>query len=353
MDILKLERSVIPIIERDIAQEKLYGAAVRVSIKGETVLDRDIGVKKSDLFRLASMTKPITAAAVLLETERGRLGLRDTVKKYLPAYSGMHIGRLENGRAVQNRRAVTDISVLHLLTHTSGILSGDIGEQFFPELGTHRSTLESAVDYYPETLLGFEPGSMQAYSPLGAFDVAARIVELTSGMAYDEYLERNIFAPLGICDTGFSLAPERRARLAPMHSRDSDGHSITVTQKGAMGSLPDTYFCAGGGLVGTADDYARFADMLCRNGGGILKPESVALMRTAYSHGWGLGVRVLKNDGYLPDGSFGWSGAYGTHFWVDPSREMYAVYMKNSYYDGGSGAATAREFEIAVRAALD
>jgi CubicO group peptidase (beta-lactamase class C family) len=353
MNSLKLEKSVIPMIERGIAEGKLCGAAVRVARNGETLLDGDIGVKSGALFRLASMTKPITAVAVLLEAERGRLRLDDPVNKYLPAYTEMYVGRVENGRAVPGHKAQNDIKILHLLTHTSGILCGEMGEEHFPETNSHRATLAEAVDYYPKTLLAFEPFTKESYSPLAAFDVAARIVELVSGMPYDEYLEKKIFSPIGITDTGFSLAPERRARFAPMHALDDSGHPCTVELSGTMGTLPDTYFCAGGGLAGSADDYAKFADMLRREGGGLLKPESVGMMRTAHWPGWGLGVRAVRNDRYLPDGCFGWSGAYGTHFWVDPSTNLYAVYMKNSLYDGGSGAKTAREFEKAVMEGLE
>jgi CubicO group peptidase (beta-lactamase class C family) len=92
--------------------------------------------------------------------------------------------------------------------------------------------------------------------------------------------------------------------------------------------------------------------MLRRKGGGLLKPGSIAMMRSVYWPGWGLGVRVVKNDRCLPDGCFGWSGAYGTHFWVDPSNDMYAIYMKNSLHDGGSGAKTSREFEKTVMEGL-
>jgi CubicO group peptidase (beta-lactamase class C family) len=264
----------------------------------------------------------------------------------------MYVGKKENGCPVPDRKVSNDITVLHLMTHTSGIMSGDFAEPLYPEVDRYRTTLEKAVDYYPTTLLAFEPFSKHAYSALAAFDVAARIIELISGLPYDEYLEQNIFAPLGMKDTSFSVKPERRARFTPVHSRNTEGHAYTVDFSGTLGNLPDTYFCAGAGLAGTADDYAKFADMLRAGGKGVLKPESVALMRTVHWPGWGIGVRVMKGDKYLPDGCYGWSGAYGTHYWVDPSRNLYAIYMKNSMYDGGAGAKTARSFEKAVAEGL-
>jgi CubicO group peptidase (beta-lactamase class C family) len=352
MNDLKLKKAVVSVVERDIAEEKLYGAAVRVSLKGKMVLSEDIGVQKDNLFYLASMTKPVTAVAVLVERERGRLNLEDPVKKYLPAFADMYIGRVENDRAVPDRKAETTITIRHLMTHTSGILSAKLGEVYFPEVNSHRTTLENAVNYYPQTLLAFEPDSQMNYSPIAAFDIAARIVELVSGMPYDEYLNKNVFDPLGIRNMGYFPASERRARLVPMHSRDESGHSYTVEQVGGIRDMPDTYFCAGGGLAGSADEYAKFAKMLLCEGKGLLKPESVELMRTANPHGWGLSVRVLKNNQYLPDGCFGWSGSLGTHFWVDPGKGLYAIYMKNSLHDGGAGATTAREFEKAVMQGL-
>ncbi len=345
---VKLIKALTDMIEKDILEEKIFGAAVRVVEKENSLVDLDIGVSKNDLFRLASMTKPITAVAILIAEERGLLHLGDSVKKYLPEYADMTIGKLINGEIVASHKAENEIKIFHLLSHTSGILCGDMGEQNFPEVNLHRNSLEQATSYYPKTLLAFEPFTQESYSPLAAFDIAARIIELVSSLEYDDFLRQYIFAPLDIKDTGFSLSKERRERLTPMHAQDKSGHSMEVHLGGTMGNLPDTYFSAGGGLAGSADDYLKFALMLLHNGAGLLKPESVNKMASEVWPGWGLGVRIVGNDPYLNRMTYGWSGAYGTHFFIDPSQDLVAIYMKNSMYDGGSGAQSARAFERLV-----
>lgn len=352
MDVDKMRSAIAGRIEDDISAGRLYGAAAAVGDRSGTLADIALGVDRGAVFRLASMTKPVTAVAALIECSRGRLKLDDRVDRYLPAYAGMYVGRLENGRPLPDHRAVRPITLLHLLTHTSGLLTGDFSEVVFKQTDAHRTSLREATNYYPQTLLAFDPFTAQGYSALAAFDVAARIVELVSGMEFDRYLAENIFSPLGMTDTGFSASEERRKRFAPVHARRENGESYTAFFTGTMGSYPDSYFSAGGGLAGTLDDYAAFARMLLNGGEGIVPPEYIDMMRRPWWPGWGLGVRTLKNDRRLPDGCFGWSGAYGTHFWVDPGNGIYAVYMKNSLYDGGSGAKTAKDFEEAVMEGL-
>ena len=168
-------------------------------------------------------------------------------------------------------------------------------------------------------------------------------------------------------DPTFAPTPEQWERMIPMHDRVEEKSVVKPTKPGTIfEGFPTTYFAGGAGLASTLRDYIRFAEML-QNGGRldgvqILTEDSVRQMATpqlpkAIAPGnevWGLGVRVIARDAYgpLPVGTFGWSGAYGTHFWVDPVNKITAIYLKNSHYDGGSGAKTARQMEEDVHQSL-
>lgn len=321
------------------------------------------------LFRMASMTKPITAAAVLLQAARGLLSLDNPVERYLPAYRNLAVGRLdEKGVPVFLRKAGTKLTLRHLLTHTGGVGCGALGEAQYRLMDKKaRQTLAGVVDYHAKSYLAFEPFTAEAYSPVVGFDILARIVELTSGTAYDAFLRKELFEPLGMTDTTFSPTPAEWKRMIVMHDR-VDGKSVEgkMVPHAVFADFPTTYFCGGAGLASTAADYSAFAEMLLNEGRvGRARLLPAALVREMArpqlpaslmgpSEVWGLGVRVIAHESYrrLPVGAFGWSGAYGTHFWVDPVNRITAVYLKNSLYDGGSGARTAALFEQDVTGAL-
>lgn len=363
-------------INDDIANGRVGAAAVCVCQDGKELYrgffaDSSAGfeVKENTVFRLASMTKPITAVAVLILVDRGLIALDDRVSKYIKGFQEIYIGKLENDHAVADKRSETPITVRHLLTHTSGLGSGPIGDKMsakFPV--TERKTLSQVVDYYTECLLDFEPSSKQCYSGVFAFDVLARIVEIASGKAFSDFLAEELFEPLGMKNTTFSPTEEQWSRMIPMHNR-ADGKNIIADfpENSIFEGFSTTYTCGGAGLVSTLDDYLKFATMLLQHGYAgnrriisekafqeMTRPQvSEAIMPGAER--WGLSVRVITSESYgaLPVGAFGWSGAYGTHFWVDPKNRITAVYLKNSRYDGGSGALTARILEENVSSALN
>jgi len=202
---------------------------------------------------------------------------------------------------------------------------------------------------------------MTAYSPLIAFDLLARVVEITSGKAYDQFLEEELFAPLGMVDTTFVPTEDQWGRMVNLHNfEDGKSSFLPLDKHHTMSDLPLTYFCGGASLVSTIGDYSRFAEMLLADGKTadgtqLISRELIKKMQTPSlsdqimpgPQKWGLGVRVITGADYvlLPVGSFGWSGAYGAHMWVDPENQITAVYMKNSLYDGGAGALTALHFE--------
>jgi CubicO group peptidase (beta-lactamase class C family) len=190
---------------------------------------------------------------------------------------------------------------------------------------------------------------------------------VVAGTTFDKFLKTEIFDKLGMTDTTFAPTDEQWARLVAMHTvKDGAVQVAPMTPNAIFFSIPTTYFCGGAGLAGTMRDYTRFARMLIGrgtlDGKQLLKEETVALMATPQITAcnqpdapdvWGLGMRVVQRNKYLPVGSYGWSGAFGTHFWIDPVNELSGLYMKNSRVDGGAGASTSRTFERDVYESME
>ena len=364
----KLKRNITSRVQDDIKNNRILGANIYVSQNGDALLNASYGYKtvdkktdlsKKHIFRLASMTKPVVAFAILKLIEEGQVDLFDAVDTYIDGFNGFYIGeKTENGAVVSKCKAKNSIRILHLLTHTSGLGSGEIWDKQYARMTqADKRDLKSIVEFYKTTLLAFEPYCGNAYSATAAFDVLARIVEIVSGVSIEDFLQKELFNPLEMNDTTFSPTEEQRERLVDMHNL-FDGESVAVDMKGCIfENYPSTYHCGGAGLVSTINDYSKFAEMLLNggtyNGKRVLSENLVRSMRLPHileqyslgSETWGLGVRVIKDGNILPKNSFGWSGAYGTHFWVDPDNKIVALYMKNSYYDGGSCAVTAANFE--------
>ncbi len=372
LDSKLLKKNIENTINSDIDNGRVGGAAVKVMQNGETLYRANFGYSDCDsktpiapntIFRLASMTKPITAVAVLIQVSRGLVDLFDPVDRFLPEYAELDIGMLdENKQIARTGKARNKVRVLHLLTHSSGIGCFELGDiqlsQMKPE---DMQSIEAVVDYFSKAAIAFEPYTAQMYSPVVGFDILARIVEITSGMPYREFVKKEIFEPLGMTDTACAPTDEQWQRVVCMHNYvDGKGVSADVGSRYVFGGFPLTYHCGGAGIASTVEDYSKFAGMLLSGGeynGVRILPESLVrsmgiphLPETVMPSPeiWGLGVRVIVGENTLPVGSYGWSGAYGTHFWIDPENKIVAIYMKNSYYDGGAGASTAYKFEADV-----
>lgn len=353
----------------DIEKGKVSGAVALVMQNNECIARicegySDCENKKTllpdSMFRLASMTKPVTATAVLICQERGLLSVNDKVSKYFPQFKDKYVGKKdENGKIIKDEFVGDKLRIINLLTHSNGIVTGEIGcNQFDTMTMEDRRDLKSATDWYADNLLlDFMPDTKEAYSPVAAFDIAARIVEMVTQTPFNEFIDKNIFIPLGIKDVTCSPTDEQWERTVKMHylGEDGKGHTNDNLYRKRFENIE--YFSGGASLVGSAEDYAVFASMLL--GGGsykgvrIISERSLKQMKTPYrlwhsNENWGLGVRVIARDNNLPDGVFGWSGAYGTHFWVDDENQIVAVYMKNSYYDNGAEAISSRNFEADV-----
>ena len=362
-------------IKEDIENGRVGGAAVCVWQSGKELyrnyfsnIAGGFDVKEDTIFRMASMTKPITAVAVLILVDRGLISLDDKVSDYIKGFEEMPLGRVENAEVISVGKAQNPITVRHLLSHTSGLISGPVGEKMLAKFPVaERVSLEKVVDYYTNCPLDFDPFTQQAYSGVAAFDVLARVVEIVSGKSYSVFLAEEIFEPLGMKDTTFAPDDEQWSRMIPMHDRADEKSVIADFPKGSIfGGFPTSYTCGGAGLASTLGDYLKFAKMLYNRGEAngkriiseqafdeMIKPQ-VSQEIMPGSEQWGLSVRVITSENnLLPVGAFGWSGAYGTHFWIDPETHVIAVYMKNSLYDGGSGAVTARDLEKNVKTAMN
>ena len=329
---------ITQMIERRIAAREIPGAVTLVARKGRVVHLEARGVMAmgssspmtaETLFNLASMTKPVTAVSILMLAEDGRLQLTDPVSRFIPEFKGQLVASADGARA----KASGEITITDLLTHTSGLISPlrtpdpptkTLGE-FIPTLGAEP--------------LEFQPGTRWVYSNTVAFDTLARIVEIASGQTYDRFLKDRVFGPLGMKSTMHRLDAAGTARLATRYDVTPDGLKPRESPDSTI------YFAGGWGLKSTADDYFRFAQMLLNkgefNGVRLVSPRAIELMASVHvpdtlpgrtpGEGFGLAVRVVTDPAarraWISKGSFGWSGAAGTHFWVDPQEEIVAILM--------------------------
>ncbi len=317
--------------------------------------DRATGapLKADSIFWIASMTKPITATAVLMLQEEGKLSVDDPVGKYLP-----ELAQLKTPDGTEHR-----ITLRHLLTHTSGM--GEIS----PAESASCRTLADTIPLYAAKPLKFTPGSQWTYCQ-SSINTAARVVEVVSRKSFPEFLAERLFRPLGMKDTTFYLTPEQLPRLAKSYSRTPDGKLQEAPNRLLQGKSPtdrDRFPAANGGLFSTAGDYGRFARMILNrgslNGKQYLQPESVALMtslqtgelKTGFTpgNGWGLGWCVIREPqgvtGMLSPGSFGHGGAYGTQAWIDPVKKLAFVLMvQRSDFPNSDASELRQDFQQAA-----
>ena len=370
LDVDRIRENIDEVAMYDISSSKAFGSAYYVYCDGSEIekcygtksLNSDCPVTNRTIFRLASMTKPITAVAALILAERGMMSLDDGIDKYLPSFRNIKIRDVQ-GNVSEPKRIPT---VRNILTHSSGI--GSVAEKLMLMTPDDRKSLDSSVSFYLNSGLDFEPESRQMYSGTAAFDVLTKVIETVTGADYFTFLKKEIFDPCKMVDTTFVPDAEQQARMIKMHQRVDEKNDVYEMPDGCIfENIPCTHYLGGAGLVSTLHDYSNFAKMLLCKGktdeGQILRGETFDLLCTPQisteimpgKERWGLGVRIITDDSYpyLPKGSFGWSGAYGSHFWIDPVNHIAAVFMKNSKFDGGAANESARNFEKAVYSSFE
>jgi CubicO group peptidase (beta-lactamase class C family) len=320
-----------------------HGKIVEFDAVGLRDIESNSPMQKDSLFRIASLTKPVTCAAIMQLVDQGRINLIDPVEKFIPEYKGMKMNPCE-GRSGSNCAGVMPhrpINIEDLMTHTSGLVASFDGK-------TPPTTLAEQVVQGAESTLLFEPGTKWNYSNLG-ISVLGRIVEIISHKPFDQYLKEHIFDPLGMVDTGFVVPPEKRDRMATLYNFSSGKPKRIEAQWGSATSIPSP----AGGLISTASDMLRFNEMM-RNKGTlegkrVLSRAAVELMTINHTgdmlagfvpgvgHGYGYEVvrEVRGMFRYNSIGTFVKGGAYRTYEFVDPTRDLVGVIMMQRT-NGGS-----------------
>jgi len=346
-------------IQRHMDARQIAGAVTLVARKGHIAhleaqgmmdLDSKKPMAKDSIFRIYSMSKPIAGVAILMLMEEGKLRLNDPVSKFIPEFKGMKVAVIQERPAdsatlqFYTVPATREITIQDLLTHVSGLASG--GAASAAELSkVARKPGETLADYIPRlgtTPLDFQPASRWRYSPGAGFDTLGRVVEVVSGKKFDEFLRQRIFDPLGMKDTFFHPGEDRLPRVPTAYHRAGDALTKVENQNRMVST---TYFSGAGGLMASTEDYAQFGEMLLEggqlNGKRLLSPKTVELMSSVFvpdtlpgrapGRGFGLSVQVVTDpvtSGYrVSTGSFGWDGAFGTHFWVDPKEKIVGILM--------------------------
>src|SRR5712691_2726716 len=343
------------------------GRVARLAAQGQMDMASVRAMQTDTIFRLASMTKPVISAAILMLLEEGKLLLSEPVSAFIPTFKGLQVvmpnaavpGWMPTELPTGGFHLVPanrEITLRDVLTHTSGLGSATVGPAaaaiatFITEAKS-AGTLADIVPGMAGVPLSFQPGTAWEYSPAFGFDMLGHIVEIVSGMALNQFLAQRIFEPLGIRETAFSVPAEKLGRLAIAYERSANGLQARAPA-GLLGLSTEPnnrYYSGGGGLTGTAEDYSRFALMLA-NGGQLdgqrlLGRRTVALMASNQigqipldrasgdmrGHRFGLGVRVLDSPPEAASlggvGTFGWAGAFGTNSWIDPAEQMVGLLL--------------------------
>ena len=377
----RLQR-ITQMFERRIAANQLAGAVTIVGRRGKVahhvaqgVMDRDSKqpMATGSMFRIASMTKPVIGVAVMMLVEEGKLHLNDPVARYIPEFKDMKVAvplpasgpaPAPTGGAAAPRfytvPAQRPITIKDLLTHTSGLGSGPMSTSDIDKVA--RKDGETLADYIPRlggTALEFQPGSRWAYSPGAGFETLGRVIEIASGERLDRFFRARIFDPLGMKDITFWPTDAQWPRVATVYGRGPNGLTKAVMPNDTMSR--NVYFRGSGGLYSTAEDYIPLGLMLANggelNGKRLLSRKTVEMMAAVHApdtlpglppgQGYGLSVRVVTNHAarntMLSDGTYGWTGAQGTHFFVDPKEGLVGVLMVQT-----SDGEVQREFEDLV-----
>jgi CubicO group peptidase (beta-lactamase class C family) len=325
-------------------------------------------MKTDDIFWIASMSKPVTAVAVAMLADDGKLAFDDPVEKYLPEFHDMSVAGGRSAPPPAPVKAARPITVRDLLTHTSGL-----GEYRVTDPHWTLAAMSQALAREP---LRFQPGTRWSYSTAG-MDTLGRVVEAVSGMPYDRFLQSRLFDPLGMKDTTFWISPSQKERYAQTYIRNAQSGKLQPTPIDYMygGAVTDHERppLGGAGLFSTAEDVAKFYQMMLNhgaaNGRQILKPATAAEMtrkqtgdlRARAGMPWGLGFCVVEDpsqmqaNATLSPGSFGHGGAFGTQSWADPTRGIIYVLMleRDKLQPTPDDSAMRRAYQQAVAAALD
>jgi CubicO group peptidase (beta-lactamase class C family)/glyoxylase-like metal-dependent hydrolase (beta-lactamase superfamily II) len=353
-------------LRKYIADKEIAGAVTLVATQdrvihldasGNAVLNNEEAMQSDAIFWIASMSKPILAALLLMLQDDGLLSVDDPVEKYLPEFKGL---KTRDGKPAK-------VTIRHLLTHTSGM--GEITA----DQARACKTLASVMPLYVAKPVGCTPGSKWVYCQSG-INTGGRIAEVITGEPLEKLLQRRLFGPLGMKDTTFYLTEKQLPRLAKSYRRTKRGELEATDIFFLNGKSPtslDRFPAPNGGLFSTASDYARFCQMVLRggelDGKRYLKPQTVKLMTTIQTaglktgftpgNGWGLGWCVVREPqgvtAMLSPGTFGHGGAYGTQAWIDPkAKRIYILMVQRANFPNSDASEVRRGFQEAASGAF-
>jgi len=365
---------ITQVVQQYIDGKQISGAIAVVARRGRIVhfeatglmdIEKRAAMRKDAIFRMASMTKPITGVAILMLVEEGKVRLTDPVSRFIPEFKDTKVAmekppaaptlaslaaRGEGSRApdIYTVPANREITIRDLMTHTAGLVTSGPGAREAARIAPRNpnDTLAGHIPRLGAVPLDFQPGTMWRYSGLEGIDTLGRIVEIASGLTFDQFLKQRLFDPLGMKDTAFYPADDKMPRVATLYARTPEG---LKPQETPAVLASKTLFSGGGGLWSTAEDYIQFAQMLVNggelNGRRYLSPRTIDLMAANHvgklygeapplgSRGMGFGLTVevvgdpIESGRRTSAGSFGWDGAFGTHFWVDRKEQLTGLLM--------------------------
>jgi CubicO group peptidase (beta-lactamase class C family) len=341
-----------------------HGKVVEFDATGKRDIASNAPMQKDSIFRIYSMSKPITGVAMMMLFEEGKWQLNDPVSKYIPEFANLKVYATDANNNIVMKDQVHQVTMRELMSHsggfTYGIFSGSAVDkmQRDADVLNINNTLDEFIKRVAKLPLNSQPGTEWHYSI--SVDIQGYIVQKLSGMPFEKFLEQRIFKPLGMVDTAFYVPKDKLNRFAEYYTYDKDGKLLVCAIDGCLNhdfSKVPALSSGGGGLVSTATDYMRFCQMLL-NGGQLdgvrlLSPLSVELMRSnvlapnvpilAPGAGFGLDFAVYTDPvaagGYYGKGSYWWGGAAGTWFWIDPVNDLIVLGMIQQV--SGTGAAAA------------
>ena len=369
---LSLDRleSIDRILNEYVDQEEVAGGVVLIARKGQIGYLKAFGMKDieskqpmktDDIFRIASMTKAITVAGVMMLFEDGYFTLDDPISKFIPEFSEMQV-MVEDiaNKSYILEKAKSQITIRHLLTHTSGLTYDFFSQPYISEiytqnniyngLGESEGTIGDMVKRLAKLPLVNHPGEGWQYGM--NMDVLGYLIEIISGQTFDEYLRDNIFEPLQMNNTYFYLPKQKKERIATLYGINSSGRLIKLEGTSDNGYHSDidvhesnkSYFSGGAGLVSTAEDYYKFLQMLLNNGfynnKKLLSRKTIELMTSEQTgdnfewwkgHGFGFGFAISRGPMFTgnpgSEGTYSWVGYFATNYWVDPKEELIGIFL--------------------------
>lgn len=384
------ESKISETLEQYVRSGEMSGGTLFIHKKGNLVYKESWGLAKEDtIYRMASISKVMTMIGFMKLYEQQKVGLDDKVSAYLSEYEKMSVVADERVLGIENfmkflttgdAPEIEDIKVVpasrqltirDLLTHSSGLemgLYGLLAGRKMMTNGAKKDTLKERCERYSKYALDFQPGEGTGYSPLANFDLIARIIEVITKRNFDEYMKKEVFLPLDMYEACYQLNEEQKNRLIPLYSfKDGKVEDVTGTEAdlAAIGAIGPNYCSGSAGVYCSAEDLDHIAEMLGNNGNfrgeQFLKRETVRTIYSqhAYKHlepepgmEWALGVKVRQNpekaESFATKGTYGWSGAFGTHLFVSPEDELSVSWCMNRADIGGSGSYISKKIEEMV-----